>query len=72
MTGPEKAAVPTYPQRRFTSVQEQRYAITEVTAAGEDPRGKETGGYFHTALHLSRPAKDATALPLTTLTSESA
>ncbi|WP_245697284.1 hypothetical protein [Streptomyces phaeochromogenes] len=68
----EKAAAPTYPQRRFTSVQEQRYAITAVTAADEDPRGKETEGYFHTALHLSRPAQDATALPLTTLTSESA
>jgi SAM-dependent methyltransferase len=60
----EKAAAPTYPQRRFTSVQEQRYAITAVTAAGEDPRGKETDGYFHTALHLSRPAKDTAALPL--------
>ncbi|MFI6279221.1 hypothetical protein [Streptomyces sp. NPDC050988] len=68
----EKAAAPTYRQRRFTSVREQRYAITAVTAAGEDPRGKETGGYFHTALHLSRPPKDATALPLTTFTSESA
>ncbi|MEU9783679.1 hypothetical protein AB0H92_22400 [Streptomyces phaeochromogenes] len=67
----EKAAAPTYPQRRFTSVHEQRYAITAVAAAGEDPRGKETDGYFHTALHLSRPAKDATALPLTTFTSES-
>ncbi|MEV4034061.1 hypothetical protein [Streptomyces umbrinus] len=66
----EKAAVPTYPQRRFTSVHEQRYAITAVTAAGEDPRGKETDGYFHTALHLSRPAKDAAALPLTTLTKD--
>ncbi|MGX1908334.1 hypothetical protein ACWIID_05660 [Streptomyces phaeochromogenes] len=65
----EKAGAPTYPQRRFTSVHEQRYAITAVTAAGEDPRAKETDGYFHTALHLSRPAKDATALPLTTLTS---
>ncbi|MEU9151771.1 hypothetical protein AB0D59_14725 [Streptomyces sp. NPDC048417] len=67
----EKAAAPSYPQRRFTSVQEQRYAITAVTAAGQDPRGKETDGYFHTELHLSRPTKDATALPLTTFTSES-
>lgn len=66
----EKAAAPTYPQRRFTSVHERRYAITAVTAAGEDPRGKETDGYFHTALHLSRPAKDAAALPLTTLTKD--
>ncbi|MFG2349748.1 hypothetical protein [Streptomyces phaeochromogenes] len=65
----EKAAARTYPQRRFTSVQEQRYTITAVTAAGEDPRGKETHGYFHTALHMSRPPKDAAAHPLTTFTS---
>ncbi|MFJ9406576.1 hypothetical protein [Streptomyces sp. NPDC101393] len=68
----EKAVAPSYRQRRFTSVHEQRYAITAVTAAGEDPQGRETDGYFHTALHLSRPAKDTAALPLTTLTSESA
>ncbi|MDH6580672.1 hypothetical protein [Kitasatospora sp. MAP5-34] len=63
----EKATTPTFPQRRFTSANEQQYAIAAVTAAGEDPRGKETDGYFHTALHLSRPPEDATALPLTTL-----
>ncbi|WP_407555516.1 hypothetical protein [Streptomyces sp. Pv4-95] len=68
----EKAAAPSYRQRRFTSVHEQRYAITAVTAAGEDPQGRETDGYFHTELHLSRPAKDTAALPLTTFTSESA
>lgn len=65
----EKAAALSYPQRRFTSVHEQRYATAAVTAAGEDPRGKETEGYFHAALYLSRPAKDVAALPLTTFTS---
>lgn len=68
----ERAAAPSYPQRRFTSAREQRYALTAVMAAGEDPRGKETEGYFHTALYLSRPAEDAAAFPLTVFTSEDA
>ncbi|WP_331771411.1 hypothetical protein [Embleya sp. NBC_00888] len=63
----EKAAAQTFPQRRFTSAREQRYAVDAVTAAAEDPHGKETAGYFHTALHVSRPHTDATAFPLTTL-----
>lgn len=63
----EKATTPTFPQRRFTSATEQQYAIDAVTAAGEDPHGKESDGYFHTVLHLSRSAEDARALPLTSL-----
>jgi hypothetical protein len=63
----EKAAAHTFPQRRFTSEQEQRYAIDAVTAAGEDPLGKETDGYFHTTLYLSRPAADAAEVPLAAL-----
>ncbi|MFJ9826745.1 hypothetical protein ACIRSU_20595 [Streptomyces sp. NPDC101160] len=57
----------TYPQRRFTDADEQRYAIAAVSAAGDDPRGKETDGHFHTALHLSRPLAHAAAHPLHTL-----
>ncbi|MEU6974630.1 MULTISPECIES: hypothetical protein [unclassified Streptomyces] len=57
----------TYPQRRFTDADEQRYAIAAVSAAGDDPRGKETDGRFHTALHLSRPLAHAAAHPLHTL-----
>ncbi|MFJ6384080.1 hypothetical protein ACIQI7_29255 [Kitasatospora sp. NPDC092039] len=57
----------TYPQRRFTDADEQRYAVAAVAAAGEDPRGKETEGLFHTALHLTRPAAQATARPLPAL-----
>ncbi|MFD8981922.1 hypothetical protein [Streptomyces sp. NPDC059564] len=60
----EKAATPTYPQRRFTGPGEQKYAVAAVTAAGEDPDGRESDGQFHTAFHLSRPARDAKALPL--------
>lgn len=55
----EKDSTRTFPQRRFTGADEQQYAIDAVTAAGEDPHGKETRGYFHTALHLSRPHEEA-------------
>ncbi|MEV8455709.1 hypothetical protein AB0467_13765 [Streptomyces sp. NPDC052095] len=60
----------TYPQRRFTGADEQRGAVAAVRAAGNDPRGKETDGYFHTALHLARPAAHAAARPLGTLLGE--
>ncbi|MFJ8386493.1 hypothetical protein ACIQ9Q_18575 [Streptomyces sp. NPDC094438] len=60
-------AVPTFPQRRFTSAREQRYAVEAVTATGQDPAGKESSGYFHTALHLSRPTSDVVATPLDAL-----
>ncbi|MEU1626762.1 hypothetical protein ABZ746_15835 [Streptomyces sp. NPDC020096] len=63
----EKATTHTFPQRRFTGADEQRYAIDAVTAHGEDAYGKEADGYFHTTLHLSRPPEDGTALPLTEL-----
>ncbi|WP_404962095.1 hypothetical protein [Streptomyces sp. 147326] len=63
----ETATTHTFRQRRFTDADEQRYAVQAVTSAGENPYGKETDGYFHTMLHLSRPPEDATALPLTDL-----
>ncbi|WP_335936486.1 hypothetical protein [Streptomyces sp. PTD5-9] len=63
----EKATGRTFPQRRFTSERERRYAVAAVGAAGEDPSGKETDGYFHTALYLSRPAADAAKTPLSAL-----
>ncbi|MFI1769349.1 hypothetical protein ACH41H_46065 [Streptomyces sp. NPDC020800] len=63
----EKAATRTFPQRRFTSRQEPRYAIDAVTAAGEDPQPRETHAYFHTTPYLSRSAADAAEAPLVTL-----
>ncbi|MEV7287688.1 hypothetical protein AB0O01_24490 [Streptomyces sp. NPDC093252] len=63
----EKDTSRTYPQRRFTDDAEQRYAVTAVSATGDDPRGKETEGHFHTALHLTRPAPQAATRPLHTL-----
>ncbi|WP_234384500.1 hypothetical protein [Streptomyces sp. MMG1121] len=64
----EKAAGATFAQRRFTSPQEQQYAVDAVARAGEDPDGRESEGYFHTALYVSRPPEDTAAFPLATLT----
>nr|WP_242438941.1 hypothetical protein [Streptomyces sp. CB00455] len=64
----ETATTRTFRQRRFTDADEQRYAVQAVTAAGHDPHGKETDGYFHTVLHLSRPPHDTTAFPPAGLT----
>ncbi|MCX4546362.1 hypothetical protein OOK52_37935 [Streptomyces sp. NBC_01565] len=63
----ETTTTHTFRQRRFTDADEQHYAVQAVTAIGHDPQGKETDGYFHTMLHLSRPPEDATAFPLTGL-----
>ncbi|MFE9859170.1 hypothetical protein [Streptomyces sp. NPDC005780] len=63
----EKAASPTFVQRRFTSAEERQFAVEAVTATGEDPRGKETDGHFHTAVHLSRPAQDTVSYPVSGL-----
>lgn len=63
----EKFGPHTFPQRRFTSEREQRYAVDAVIAAAEDPEGRESAGWFHAALHLSRPEDHTTAFPLTAL-----
>ncbi|MFJ4654673.1 hypothetical protein ACIP5Y_25660 [Nocardia sp. NPDC088792] len=66
----ERVTTPTFPQRRFTSAHERRYAIDAVISTGEAPHGKESDGYFHTALHLSRPAVDAGRHPVSDLVAE--
>ncbi|MGV9885277.1 hypothetical protein [Streptomyces sp. NPDC003006] len=48
----------TYPQRLFTSPEEQRDAVRQVILAGEDPAGHESEGRYHTRLHESRPRVD--------------
>ncbi|MFJ5099012.1 hypothetical protein [Streptomyces sp. NPDC088557] len=63
----EKDTTRTYPQRRFTDADEQRDAVASVSALGDDPRGRESDGQFHTALHLTRPAAQAASRPLRTL-----
>lgn len=54
----------TYPQRRFTDSDEQRWAVDEVRARGLDPDGREGDGYYHAELYVSRPAHDVEDRPL--------
>lgn len=54
----------TFRQRRFTSVDEQEWAVAEAIARGNDPSGKEADGYYHADFYLSRPAEDITERPL--------
>ncbi|MER5304046.1 hypothetical protein ABT039_31890 [Streptomyces lasiicapitis] len=44
----------TFPQRLFTSAEEQRDAVERVRALGLDPAGLEAAGRYHTRLHESR------------------
>ncbi|MCA6092004.1 hypothetical protein LE181_07490 [Streptomyces sp. SCA3-4] len=45
-----------YRQRRFTDADEQRRVLARVRAAGLDPTGLETTGYYYATLYQSRPA----------------
>lgn len=54
----------TYPQRRFTDADEQRWAVEEVRARGLDPSGRESDGYYHAELYVSRPARQVADRPL--------
>jgi SAM-dependent methyltransferase len=66
----EKLTSRTFRQRRFTDELERRYAVAAVAEVGDDPDGVETDGYFHTALHLSRPSRDADSIPLDMLVAD--
>lgn len=48
-----------FPQRRFTTADEQRHALEAVRAAGLSPDGREETGYYHADLYLSGPADQA-------------
>lgn len=57
----------TYKQRRFTDPDERAWAVAQVRARGMDPTGKESDGYYHADLFVSRPAAAANARPLESL-----
>lgn len=57
----ERLQAATFVQRRFRDHAEQDGAIEAVRAAGRDPEGFETEGYFHAELYLSRPKSDIAA-----------
>lgn len=54
----------TFRQRRFADAQEQEFCLEQLSQAGVDPTGKESEGYYHTNLYVSRPPGDAAEVPL--------
>lgn len=45
-------------QRRFLDMSERRHVINLIRSRGLDPAGKETEGFYHAELFVSRPAVD--------------
>lgn len=60
----ETLGLPPFRHRRFDSATEQARAIEIARAAGHDPTGHETTGYFHAQIYLARPADEVTDIPL--------
>jgi hypothetical protein len=63
----EKLTDQTFPQRRFSSAAEERFALSELERLGMDSTGRESHGYYHTELFVSRPVQDAAKTPIKTL-----
>lgn len=60
----EKMEGETFMQRQFASAAERDQVLGLLRDQDIDPQGKETEGYLHAEFYLSRPQKDAEALPL--------
>lgn len=54
----ERLSPHTFPQRRFVDRGERAYAMGEVRTRGLNPEGRESTGWYHANLYLSRPASD--------------
>jgi len=63
----ETLADRTFPQRRFSGPAEERFALDELERLGMDSAGRESRGYYHTELFVSRPVRDAAEVPIETL-----
>jgi hypothetical protein len=60
----------TFPQRRFASDAEREYALSELSALGVDPAGKEAEGRYHVDVYLSRPRDEVDDLTISELLGE--
>lgn len=60
----------TFPQRGFTSPEEQDWAVGEVRSRGFDPTGRESDGSHHANFFLSRPATEVEECPMSVLLPE--
>jgi hypothetical protein len=60
----EKLFSRTFPQRRFADAAEREHVLRQLAGIGVDPTGKEEEGWYHADLYLSRPAEEASKVPL--------
>ncbi|MFH9424476.1 hypothetical protein [Streptomyces sp. NPDC017529] len=60
----ERLPARTFRQRRFADLAERRAAFGALRTRGLETTGKESDGFYHADLYLSRPAADVAALPL--------
>ncbi len=60
----EKLSGRTFTQRAFKDDNEREDVLAALQRLGIDPRGKESEGYYHAELFVSRPAKQIEECPL--------
>lgn len=60
----ERLVTRTFPQRRFADAAEREHVLRELESRGLNPTGKEDAGWYHADLYLSRPAGDASGVPV--------
>ncbi|WP_399458550.1 hypothetical protein [Streptomyces sp. WAC01526] len=60
----EKLTTRTFRQRRFADGNERRATFDALAGLGLSTAGKESDGFYHAELYLSRPAADVAALPM--------
>ena len=60
----EKLSARTFPQRRFADDPELEHVLRQLAKMGVDPAGKEEEGWYHADLYLSRPAEEASKVPV--------
>ncbi|MFD5399337.1 hypothetical protein ACFWJW_34670 [Streptomyces sp. NPDC127097] len=60
----EKLTTRTFRQRRFADGGERQATFEALAARGLSTAGKESDGFYHAELYLSRPAADVAALPM--------
>ena len=60
----ERLSSRTFPQRRFADATEREHVLRQLADMDVDPSGKEEEGWYHAALYLSRPAVEASKVPV--------
>ena len=60
----ERLSSRTFPQRRFADAAEREHVLRQLADLGVDPTGREEEGWYHANLYLSRPAEEATKVPI--------